>query len=70
MTLSPIKQALKALEDMQARLDASEHARNEPIALVGIGCRFPGGASDPDQLGRMVDVAGEVVAWGGLAREV
>ena len=44
--LSPLKQALFALEDMQARLAASEQARNEPIAIVGMGCRFPG-AKDP-----------------------
>lgn len=40
--LSPVKRALLAVEDMQARLDAAERRRNEPIAIVGIGCRFPG----------------------------
>lgn len=45
---SPLKRALLALEKMQARLDASEQAKHEPIAIVGIGCRFPGGANDAD----------------------
>ena len=45
--LSPIKRAFLALQDMQARLDAVERARREPIAVVGIGLRFPGGANDP-----------------------
>ncbi len=40
--LSPTKRALLALKDMQAKLDASEQARREPIAIVGMGCRFPG----------------------------
>ena len=44
--LSPLKQAFLALEDMQARLAASERSRNEPIAIIGLGCRFPG-ANDP-----------------------
>jgi acyl transferase domain-containing protein len=44
--LSPLKRALLALDDMKARLDAMERSKNEPIAVVGLGCRFPG-ANDP-----------------------
>jgi malonyl CoA-acyl carrier protein transacylase len=40
--LSPLKQALLALEDLQARLAKSESGRTEPIAIIGMGCRFPG----------------------------
>ncbi|MGE3267190.1 MAG: SDR family NAD(P)-dependent oxidoreductase [Chloroflexota bacterium] len=46
--LSPLKRAFLALEEMQARLDAMQRARREPIAIVGLGCRFPGGAHDPE----------------------
>ena len=39
-------------------------ARRDPIAIVGIGCRFPGGAHDPDSLwqllARGVDAISEV----------
>ena len=42
--LSPIKRALLAVEQMKDKLDALERARSEPIAIVGIGCRFPGAA--------------------------
>ena len=40
--LSPLKQALLALEEMGARLAKSERERLEPIAIIGMGCRFPG----------------------------
>jgi acyl transferase domain-containing protein/NADPH:quinone reductase-like Zn-dependent oxidoreductase len=40
--MSPVKRALLAVEQMQARLDAADRQRSEPIAIVGIGCRFPG----------------------------
>jgi acyl transferase domain-containing protein/acyl carrier protein len=46
--LSADKQSLLAIRRLRARVDELERAQNEPIAVVGIGCRFPGGASGPD----------------------
>lgn len=41
--LTPLQRAFIALEDAQARLARMEQAAHEPIAVVGIGCRLPGG---------------------------
>lgn len=41
------RQALLALRKLRKRLDDIETARREPIAIVGLGCRFPG-ADGPD----------------------
>lgn len=41
-----LRESLHAIDRLQARLDASERAQRAPIAIVGIGCRYPG-ASDP-----------------------
>ncbi len=49
-TLSPVKQALLELREMRARLAELESARHEPIAIVGMGVRTPGDASDPAAL--------------------
>ena len=32
------------LKQMQAKLDAAERKAREPIAVIGMGCRLPGGA--------------------------
>jgi acyl transferase domain-containing protein len=45
--LSPKRLALLAL-DLQSRLDAIERSKTEPIAIIGIGCRFPGRGNDPE----------------------
>lgn len=46
--LSSVKRALLAVEKMKAKLEAVEQAQAEPLAIVGIGCRFAGGASTPE----------------------
>ncbi|NEO80921.1 MAG: type I polyketide synthase, partial [Moorea sp. SIO4G3] len=38
---------LQTLKEMRSRLEAVNNAKTEPIAIVGMACRFPGGANDP-----------------------
>src|SRR5947209_8058934 len=52
-SLTPKQLALLATR-LQAKLDAAERARTEPIAVVGIGCRFPGGVTDPDSFWQLL----------------
>jgi acyl transferase domain-containing protein len=64
--LSPLKKAFLKLEEMQARLEKAEHGAKEPIAIIGMGCRFPGGSSNPESFWRLlrdgVDAIGEIPA--------
>jgi acyl transferase domain-containing protein len=43
------RQALAALRKMRHKLDEIELARTEPIAIVGAGCRLPGGVNGPEK---------------------
>jgi len=52
--LSPTKRALLALNKMQAKVDALEQEKNEPIAIIGMGCRFPGGGDNPEAFWRIL----------------
>lgn len=64
--LSPVKRAYLALQEMQAKCESLEQASTEPIAIVGLACRFPGGADDWQAYWRLLasgrDAIGEAPA--------
>ena len=47
--LSPTKRAILEIRELRARLEASEQRASEPIAIVGMGVRLPGGITAPDE---------------------
>ncbi len=56
-----LKRALAALEKMQARLEATEHRASEPVAVVGLACRFPG-ANNAEEFWELLSAGRHAIA--------
>ncbi|MFC7752695.1 type I polyketide synthase [Tsukamurella soli] len=50
-----ITDALRRIDDLTARLKTAEEGILEPIAVVGIGCRLPGGVWGPDDYWQLLE---------------
>ncbi|MBN6544612.1 type I polyketide synthase, partial [Actinacidiphila bryophytorum] len=61
-----LKRAYLTMERLQRQVEEYERARTEPIAVVGVGCRFPGGVTDAASYWSMLlggtDAVGEIPA--------
>lgn len=51
---SLLKRALLAIQDTRAKLEAAERRNSEPIAIIGMGCRFPGGARNAESFWQLL----------------
>lgn len=53
--LDYLKRATTELREVRSRLDAAESAASEPIAVIGMSCRYPGDVVTPEQLWELLD---------------
>src|SRR5882757_9827324 len=52
--LNAEKQTLLALRALRRRVEELEQERREPIAVVGMSCRIPGGVNDPESFWKLL----------------
>ncbi|WP_414507079.1 SDR family NAD(P)-dependent oxidoreductase [Streptomyces sp. NEAU-L66] len=60
--LEYLKRTTAELRDTRARLTETERKESEPIAIVGMACRYPGGVSSPEELWEAVSAGTDGVS--------
>lgn len=60
--LSPVKRALLEIRDLKAQLARTRGRLNGPIAITGMGLRFPGGVHDADSFARLIWSATDAIS--------
>lgn len=65
---SLMQQALSELDRLQARVKRFEQGRSQPVAIVGMGCRFPGGVDGPESYWSLLEAGRDAITEVGSER--
>lgn len=49
-----LKRSFKVIKQLEGQVAALRQSMHEPIAIIGMGCRFPGGVNNPSKLWEVI----------------
>lgn len=55
-----LQKSLQAIKILQEKVEKLENKQNEPIAIIGMACRFPGNSNTPDKFWEFLKNGGDV----------
>ncbi|WP_193200202.1 type I polyketide synthase [Nostoc sp. MG11] len=60
--LSPLERSVLVIEKLKTKLNKLEYSIKEPIAIVGMACRLPGGVNNPEQFWQLLSNGIDAIA--------
>jgi len=60
-TYALLRRSADTIKRLEEQLEQAQSRAHEPIAIVGIGCRFPGGADTPEKLWSLLEQGHDAV---------
>ena len=61
-TTEVLKQSVRTIKSLRRQLDQATSASREPIAVVSMSCRFPGGVGSPEEFWELLSAGRDAVS--------